>query len=44
MIRVRFPFERKRFGWFVETRWFYFRFYPPTLPRLDIWRKHAKTR
>lgn len=29
----RFGFTRSRMGWFVETRWFFIRFYPPTLPQ-----------
>jgi hypothetical protein len=36
---VRFPYERRRLGWFIETRRFYLRFYPPILPRWTFWRK-----
>ena len=37
MLRLRFPFTRTRKGWLIGTRWFMIRFYPPTMPRLDLW-------
>lgn len=36
----RFNFIRTRRGFFVELPWFFFRFYPPTLPRLNwFWKR-----
>lgn len=35
----RFSFYRHRRGWFVECRWFFARIYPPTMPRISLWRK-----
>lgn len=39
--RVSFTFTRTRRAVYLETQWFWFRFYPSSLPKLDI---HWKSR
>lgn len=36
---ARFKFTRTRRAWYIETDWFWGRFYPPTMPRWDFHRK-----